>query len=136
MQLGTSEWLLAVREAINESSAFATSGKQWKHPLGLGFVTRDGDDEVTRHVVLDLYEGRCQDARVIDAAEFDELPFALTASYERWRKILAHDLDLMRCIVLNRVEFRGDRFAALRFLPAAKALLDACSSVSETSATA
>jgi len=116
-----------VRGAINESRDFADHGAAWDEPLGVAFV---GDDDVlTRHVVLDLHEGSCESARLVDEAEFAEIEFSLSAPYARWTRVLSHDLDLMRCIVLNRVQLRGDRITALRFLPAAKALLDACSAV-------
>jgi len=127
VELGSSEWLDAVRGAINESRDFADHGAAWDEPLGVAFV---GDDDVlTRHVVLDLHEGSCESARLVDEAEFAEIEFSLSAPYARWTRVLSHDLDLMRCIVLNRVQLRGDRITALRFLPAAKALLDACSAV-------
>lgn len=128
MELGSPEWLASIRDAINDSEAFAQSGRSWSHLLGLRFVG-DGEDLPTRCVVLDLRGGRCEDARLVDEGDFDDLPYALSAPYGRWARILAHDLDLMRCIVLNRVQLRGDRITALRFLPAAKALLDACSAV-------
>lgn len=127
MELGSPQWLAAVRDAINASDAFAVHGRDWNRPLGVAFV---GEDAVpTRYVVLDLDEGRCRDVRQVDEATFEDLDFALAAPYGRWLKVLSHDLDLMRCIVLNRVQVRGDRITALRFLPAAKALLDACSAV-------
>lgn len=128
MELGSREWLTAIRDAINGSEAFAQSGRGWSQPLGLRFVG-DAEGPPTRCVVLDLQAGRCEDARPVDEDTFDDLDDALSAPYDRWAKVLAHDLDLMRCIVLNRVQLRGDRITALRFLPAAKALLDACSSV-------
>lgn len=127
MELGSREWLAAVRDAINDSEAFAQYGKAWNRPLGVRFVGRD--DAPTRCVVLDLERGGCGDARQVDDDEFDALPYTLSATYDRWARILSHELDLMRCIVLNRVQFRGDRITAMRFLPAAKALLDACSQV-------
>lgn len=127
MELGSQEWLAAIRDAINDSEAFAQSGKAWNRPLGLRFVGRDGAP--TRCVVLDLEAGRCVEARLAGDDEFDDLPFTLSATYDRWARVLTHELDLMRCIVLNRVQFRGDRIVAMRFLPAAKALLDACAEV-------
>jgi putative sterol carrier protein len=128
MELGSREWLTSIRDAINGSEAFAQSGRGWSQPLGLRFVG-EGEDLPTRCLVLDLRAGRCEDARLVDDAAFDDVEYALSAPYDRWAKVLAHDLDLMRCIVLNRVQLRGDRITALRFVPAAKALLDACSSV-------
>ncbi len=35
----------------------------------------------------------------------------------------------MRCLVLDRIRMEGDRLTALRYLPAAKALLDALADI-------
>jgi putative sterol carrier protein len=127
MELGTPVWLEAARQAVNESSEYHERGAGWRWPLGLAFV---GDDaRPSRYARLDLQDGECRAAAACDEATYLAAPFRLSATYDRWQQLLERRLDPMRCILLRQVVLDGDRLTALRYLPAAKALLDAMATV-------
>ncbi len=128
MELGTPTWLRAVTEAINASEAYRARAGGWRWPLGLGFLDPMGGDR-DRYAVLDLHDGTCRGAAGCDRDGFERAPFRLSTSYERWDRLLHGRLDSMRCIMLGDVQFEGDRLAAVRYLPAAKAMLEAMATV-------
>lgn len=128
MELGTASWLQAVATAINASDTYRDRAAGWRWPLGIGFLD-PVDHARDRYGVLDLYDGACRGAVACDRAAFDRAPFRLSAPYDRWDRLLHGHLDAMRCIALGDVTLDGDRLAALRYLPAAKAMLDAMATV-------
>lgn len=128
MELGTPAWLTAVVQAVNASDDYRERGAGWRWPLGLGFLD-PADEGRDRFGVLDLHDGRCRGAVATDRQGFGQAQFRLSASYPRWDRVLHGRIDAMRCILLGTVRLEGDRLTALRYLPAAKALMDAMATV-------
>jgi putative sterol carrier protein len=95
-------------------------------PAGAG---RWGDADRDRFGVLDLHDGQCRGAVATDRRGFEQAPFRLSAPYDRWDRLLHGRGDAMRGILLGEVRLDGDRLTGLRYLPAAKAMLDAMASV-------
>lgn len=130
LHLGTQPWLDAYREAINASESYARAGQGWRWPLGLGFL---GDTSAaTRFAVLDLHDGSCRSAQVVDEVAFEAAPFKISASYSRWEQVMEGVLEPMRALLLKRLDCGGDTLTVIRFLPAAKAMLEAARSVDTT----
>ena len=128
MELGTAAWLHAVQAAVNASDQYRHRAAGWRWPLGLGFVDPDDEDR-DRFGVLDLYDGHCRGAIAVPRRGFQQAPFRLSATYDRWDRLLHGQVDAMRCILLGDAQLDGDRLTALRYLPAAKALMDAMGTV-------
>lgn len=128
MELGTAAWLRSVADAINASETCRERAGGWRWPLGLGFLDPT-DGARDRYGVLDLHDGTCRGAVACDVAAFEQAPFRLSAPYDRWDRLLHGHMDPMRCMLLGDVQLDGDRLTALRYLPAAKALLDAMATV-------
>lgn len=125
MQLGDPDWLAAVARAINASDAYRRAASRWRWPLGLGFL----DPHAPRYAVLDLQDGHCRQARTVDRRAFDHAPFRLSADVGTWHRVLEGRTEPMRCILLEDLQLEGERLTALRFLPAAKALVEAMATV-------
>ena len=123
MQLGDPAWLAAAAQAVDASEEYRRRAAGWRWPLGLGFV------DAERYAVLDLHDGHCAGARPVDRREFAQAPFRLSGSVEVWQRVLRGRTEPMRCILLHQLELAGDRLTALRYLPAAKAMLDAMATV-------
>lgn len=128
MELGTPAWLAAVMQAVNTSDDYRERAAGWRWPLALGFLDPAAPDR-DRFGVLDLHDGACRGAVTTDRRGFERAPFRLSATYDRWDRLLHHRLDTMRCILLGDAELEGDRLTALRYLPAAKAMMDAMATV-------
>lgn len=129
MELGTRDWVAAAEQAVNASAAYHRSGAGWRWPLGLAFLPDVPEDQPTRFAIMDLHDGRCRDAYPSGRRDFEQAPFRLAATYRSWRRVLQEGVDPMRCILLRELDMQGDRLTALRYLPAAKALLDAVGTV-------
>lgn len=124
--LGSPSWLDAVRDAVNASEDYRRAGAGWRWPLGIAFLDPDGED---RFAVLDLHDGELRDARPVARDDFERAPFRLSGDVDRWENLILRGEDAMRCILLKHLRMEGDALTALRYMPAAKALLDAVSTV-------
>lgn len=129
MELGTPAWLAAVSRVLNDSEDYRRSASGWRWPLGLAFLPGDDPDRSPRYGILDLHEGHCTDARPTDRRGFEHAPFRLSATYRGWCHVLDEGADPMRCILVRELDLAGDRLTALRYLPAAKALLHAVATI-------
>lgn len=128
MELGSAAWLQAVMDAVNASDDYRDRAAGWRWPLGLGFL--DANDHAhDRFGVLDLHDGECRGAVATDRRGFEHAPFRLSATHRQWDRLLHGRVDAMRCILLGEVRLDGDRLTALRYLPAAKAMMDAMATV-------
>lgn len=125
MQLGSPAWLAAAARAVDASEEYRRAARGWRWPLGLAFL----DTTDAHYGILDLHEGRCRGAHEVDRRGFEQAPFRLSADVAEWHRVLAGGADPMRCILLRDLEFAGERLTALRYLPAAKALLEAMGTV-------
>ena len=128
MELGSRPWLQAVMGAVNASAEYRDRAAGWRWPLALGFLD-PGDHAHDRYVVLDLCDGECHGATVTDRHGFEQSPFRLAAPYGQWERLIHGRLDAMRCLLLGQAQLEGDRLTAVRYLPAAKAMLDAMGTV-------
>ena len=128
MELGTPPWLDAVRTAVNASDEYRDRAAGWRWPLGLAFLD-GGDGDGARFAVLDLHDGVCRGADATDRQTFEDAPFRLAATLAAWDRLLHGRRDAMRCLLLGEVRLAGDRLTAMRYLPAATALLDAMATV-------
>ncbi len=128
MELGSLSWLQAVMGAVNASDEYRDRAAGWRWPLALGFLD-PSDHDHDRYGVLDLHDGECRGALVTDRHGFEQAPFRLAAEYPQWDRLLHGRLDAMRCLLLGQAQLEGDRLTAVRYLPAAKAMLDAMATV-------
>lgn len=122
-ELGTQAWLDAFRDAVNSSERYRETAQGWRWPVGLAFLGA-ADGASTRHVHLDLYEGVCRRAEVVDEDVFATATFRILGPYDRWSQILDGRLEPMKALVLKRLRLEGDLLTVLRYMPAAKALLE------------
>lgn len=128
MELGTPSWVSAAMQALNESQEYHERAAGWRWLLGIGFVD-PAHAERDRFAVLDLHDGQCRAATMADRTAFEQAPFRLVATYQQWDRLLHRRADPMRCILLKGLRFEGDRLTALRYLPAAKAMVDALATI-------
>lgn len=127
MQLGTREWAHAVCAAVNESDAYREAAAGWRWPLSLCF---EGEGDVaTGYVRFDLQDGRCRGADVCDREAFGDSPFRISGPYARWGQVLEGGVEPMKALLLRRLRLEGDLLTAMRYLPAAKALIECASGV-------
>ena len=120
-ELGTQAWLDAYQRLANDSATFETASAGWEWPMGLAFLAQD--DLPTRLCMLDVADGCCGGARVVDQEEFDQAPFRISGTYDRWDHVLSGQLDPIKALMLRKLKLQGDLTTVIKYHDAAKELI-------------
>jgi putative sterol carrier protein len=127
----SAEWAAAYKDAINASATYKTAGKDWTHgPIAL--VTKAdpalGIPE-DLSLWLDLHQGVCREARMVSSAEAAKAPFRIIGEYARWKQVMRKQLDPIQGMMQKKLELKGQMTIIVRFVAAAKALVEASQAV-------
>ena len=127
----SAEWAAAFREAVNTSAAYRRAGAAWTH--GAVALVIKADDAIGLAdpvgIWLDLHEGVCRDARVVSVEEAARAPFCISGEYARWRQVLAGELEPIAGMMQRKLEVKGHMTIIVRFVEAAKELVNAAARV-------
>ena len=125
------EWVAAYRDAVNASDAYRKAGAGWTHgavalvvraDLAIGLAEPVG-------IWLDLHQGACRDARQVSPDEAARAPFCITGEYLRWKQVLRNELEPIAGMMQRKLEVKGQMTIIVRFVEAAKELVNAAGRV-------
>ena len=126
----STEWATAYRDAIN-ASEYRHAGASWTHgPMAL--VIRRGQGTVPpedQAIWLDLERGQCKAARLTSVEEAQRAPFVFSADYTRWKQVIHKELEPIRAILQRKLEVQGQVSTIVRFVQAAKELVECAARV-------
>jgi putative sterol carrier protein len=126
------DWLLALKDVLNSDPRYAKVAANWEGDMVVVIESddaqSDGDDS---HVFyLDLWHGRCREARVIERGdEIPEAAFSLRAKLVHIIRIFQGDLDPMQAMLTRRMHVRGDMAYMLRNVPTVLDFVRCCRQV-------
>ena len=119
----TQPWADAFRATINDDAAYRSAATGWQWPLAL---VLDGAQAfgypATVAVRLDLDDGECREARVIEGAD-PEAPFILRGPYAVWKRIVTGELDPLAAVVKQELALEGRLHTLIMHTRFAKALV-------------
>lgn len=128
------EWVAAYGRAINASEAYRTAAAEWT--FGAVALVINPQPEIgipeAIGVWLDLENGACREAKVVDLAATEHAPFVLTADYVRWKEILRRELGPIAGIMQRKVALKGSLPIIVRFVKAAEELVHVATGVPTT----
>jgi putative sterol carrier protein len=114
-------WLQALVVVLNNDNRYAEIARNWEGDMTV--VIEQGDSMAASKLpiakYLDLWHGKCRNARVIDP-ESEELPdaaFTLRATIDNIYKIFTGDLDPMQAMLTRRLRVEGNMAYMLRNVP-------------------
>jgi putative sterol carrier protein len=124
------EWASAYRDAINASD-YRHAAAAWTHgPMAL--VIRRGQAQALpgdQAIWLDLERGQCRDARLTSVEEAQRAPFIFSADYARWKQVIHKELEPIRAIMQRKLDVQGQVSTIVRFVQAAKELVECAARV-------
>ncbi|MFB6132054.1 MAG: SCP2 sterol-binding domain-containing protein, partial [Halanaeroarchaeum sp.] len=107
------EWVQAYRDQLNQSEEYAEEGEEWGVDFDGSFLfeiqpddTYDGDPV---RLYLDLEDGTCLEASVVDDEAMVEPGFTLRASYSAWKDLIQGKLNPIEAILSGPFDLEGDR---------------------------
>ena len=122
------EWIEAFREKVNASEAYASAAHDWEGDF-LFVVQPEGDlpEEATFYV--DLWHGKCRDARLLTSEEIPKAAFTYAGPYSNWVKLIEGEIDPIRGLLTGKFRLRGSMMKVMRYTKAAKLLVQTASEV-------
>ncbi|MFB6266367.1 MAG: SCP2 sterol-binding domain-containing protein [Halodesulfurarchaeum sp.] len=127
------EWVQAYRDQLNQSEEYAEEGAEWGVDFDGSFLfeiqpddTYDGDPV---RLYLDLEDGTCLDASVVDEEGAVEPGFALRASYSAWKDLIQGKLNPIEAILSGPFDLEGDRVKVMQWSGAGIVMTELAASV-------
>jgi putative sterol carrier protein len=112
----SSEWTSAFEEKVNSSDAYANAAKTWEGDILLVI-------EGSGATYLDLWHGKCRRSAYYESLEGVTAEFKITASMEKWQKVLAGKLDPVQGMVTRQLKLDGNLVKIMKNVKAAQELV-------------
>ena len=122
------EYVKKLSEMLNSSKEFEEAAKGWEGDF-LFSITPDGNLKEEIRMYADLWNGTCREARILSKGEEKETIFALKGPYSKWKAMLKKEIDPIKAILYEEIEFKGDMSKVTTYLPALKIMIDILTSV-------
>jgi len=122
-ELGSAEWLKALKESINSSQAYADAARTWE---GDFYFIIDPGGAIEKEIVMymDLWHGACREAYpVADRSEKTPV-FVINAPESVWRKVIGKKLDPIQGLMTRQLKLKGDIVKIMKAVKAAKELVE------------
>jgi len=124
------EWLVAYKEAVDNSSELAEAASDWERDITL-VVEAEPDKGVATELWawVDIYHGKVRDAKIVEPAEGERAQFVIYAPYSRWKEVIQGKLDPIRGMLQGKLRVKGDLKALTEEAKAAEALVRVAASI-------
>lgn len=127
------EWLSVLAQVLNSDERYADVAKNWEGDMIVVIEPDDGDDEqdLPVSVYLDLWHGKCRQARFIDM-ENEGMPdaaFTLRARISNIIKLFSGQLDPIQAMMTRRLKVEGNMGYMLRNVPTVLDFVRCCQEI-------
>jgi putative sterol carrier protein len=126
-KFATDEWVKALMEELNKSTAYAEAAATWEGDFY--FIVEGTGGQKPQLLYMDLWHGKCREA-FLAADESTKSPaFRITGNLESWKKVLTKKLDPIQGMVTGQLKLKGNMAAIMKSVKAAKELVEATTRV-------
>ena len=130
------EWASKIEEKIQNDRRYKEVAKTWEGSVTLVFKADSAPGlDSDLFVFMDLWHGQCHSVKIVPSETGRNADYVLEAKYERWKRVLKKDLNVVREIATNQlklVPFNFKKAAKLASAaPAAIRLVDLAGEVSD-----
>ncbi len=125
---GSDEWAKAFMEEINKNEAYAKAAADWEGDFY--FVVQPKkmfDKQIVLYV--DLWHGKCRDAKVVEDESQYSPEYKLIASDDNWKAIIDRKLDPIRGMMIRKLKLEGNMGKIMRYVKAAQELVNSATRV-------
>jgi putative sterol carrier protein len=125
------EWVKEFKQTLDRSSAYKAAGATWTHGAVALVVRKDPaiglPDDIG--LWLDLHQGVCRDAKIVDNAEAQKAPFCISGEYSRWKSVIRKELDPIKAMMQKKLELKGQMTTIVKYVNASKELVECATQV-------
>ncbi|MFQ5986253.1 MAG: SCP2 sterol-binding domain-containing protein [Thermoplasmata archaeon] len=122
------EWIETFRARVNTSDAYAQAAKDWEGDF-LFVVEPEGDLGEPARFYVDLWHGRCREARILKPGEEVKTAFTYAGPYANWVRLIQGHIDPIRGLLTGKFRLKGSMMKVMRYAKAAKILVQTASEV-------
>ena len=125
---GSDEWAKAFMEEINKNEAYAKAAADWE---GDFYFVVQPKKMFDKQIVLyiDLWHGKCRDAKVVEDESQYSPEYKLIASDDNWKAIIDRKLDPIRGMMIRKLKLEGNMGKIMRYVKAAQELVNSATRV-------
>jgi putative sterol carrier protein len=116
------EWVAQFNTAINSSASYAAAAKTWEGDVSL--IIEGGPA-----IYLDLWHGECRGAEFLENATSKDAEFKITASMDKWKKVLDGKLDPVQGMVTRQIKLDGNLVKIMKNVKASQELVKCATTV-------
>ena len=117
------EWVKEYMAKLNANTSYEDAAKNWEGAMTF-VVEKDESFDREGYIYLDLYHGKCRDAK-FSWVESD-LPrpeYRYSGPYGNWRKLMNKEIDPIQGILMGKFTLQGSMVKIMRFTKAAKEMV-------------
>ena len=118
--VGTPEWASKIEKKIQGDEKYKHAAKTWEGSVVLVFKAEPKagfDDDF--FVFMDLWHGECHSVRIVPAEIGRSGEFVLEAEYDRWKKVMRKELNVVKEIATMKLKLVPFNFKKAAKLAAA-----------------
>lgn len=122
------EWIETFRERINASDAYAKAAKDWEGDF-LFVVEPAGDLNEPASFYVDLWHGKCREARILEPGEEVRTAFTYAGPYDNWVRLIQGEIHPIQGLLTGKFRLKGSMMKIMRYTKAATVLVKTASEV-------
>lgn len=122
------EWIEIFRERVNANSAYEEAARDWEGEF-LFVCKPEGNLEEEVTFFVDLWHGKCREARMLGPEERLQTAFTYSGPYGNWVKLINKEIDPIRGLLTGKFKLKGSMMKVMRYTKAAKLLVSTASEV-------
>ncbi len=127
------EWVEEYKKQINLSEGYKKAAATWT--AGVVALVTSAKPEIGLNedvgIWLDLHQGVCREAKVVNAEEAQKAPFCITGDYARWKQVIKKELEPVKGMMQGKLKLKGDLPTIVRYVKASQELVE-CSTRIDT----
>lgn len=126
-------WIQEWREKLNASEAYAEAGQGWGQGFNGSFLFVVEPDDVYDgepvYEYVELEDGECLSARVVDDPDAVDWGFAYRGGYSDWKAMIQGDVGPIEGLMDGRFDLDGDMQKVLQYSEAAMVMTENAANV-------
>ncbi len=116
------EWVTEYAQKLNENKNYEEAARTWEGDF-LFVVTPDEGLDREYVVYLDLWHGKCRDAKLLQNRGEKSAEYAYEGPYSNWKKLIRGEIDPIKGLMTRKFRLRGNMLKVMRATRAASELV-------------
>ena len=120
----SAEWVAEYKEKLNANGVYEDAAKNWEGAMTF-IVQKDQSFDRDAFIYLDLYHGKCRDAKFsLVEADLPVPEYKYSGPYGNWRRLINKEIDPIQGLLTGKFKLQGSMMKVMRFTKAAKEMVN------------